>query len=148
MHESLSLGVSAELVEPQPLDSPLPPAADDVPQHCHRWLGALMMIHRLEEVTQTLSELWEFQISLERLQSVAASVERAESLALCGGFALTLDVRPGSRTQCRKEWLLQNTLEESCVWSMRCRARATDLLSPLRPLPGSEVGRKLQHEKH
>jgi len=103
---------SAELVEPQPLDSPLPPSAEDVPHSCHCWLGSLMVLHRLPEIAEKLSETWQFQISTERLQHVAASMERAESLALCGGFALTLDV---------------------------CRARATDLLSPLRPLPGSEA---------
>ncbi|CAE7225707.1 cep41-a [Symbiodinium sp. CCMP2592] len=103
---------SAELVEPQPLDSPLPPSAEDVPHSCHCWLGSLMVLHRLPEIAEKLSETWQFQISTERLQHVASSMERAESLALCGGFALTLDV---------------------------CRARATDLLSPLRPLPGSEA---------
>ena len=96
VHESIGSGeMSAELVEPQPLDSPLPPSAEDVPQRCHCWLGSLMVLHRLEEVAEVLSESWQFQVSLERLERVAASVERAESLVLCGGFALTLDVCPG-----------------------------------------------------
>ncbi|OLP85380.1 Centrosomal protein of 41 kDa A [Symbiodinium microadriaticum] len=111
LHESIG-EMSAELVEPQPLDSPLPPSAEDVPHSCHCWLGSLMVLHRLPEIAEKLSGTWQFQISAERLQHVAASLERAESLALCGGFALTLDV---------------------------CRAQATDLLSPLRPLPGSEA---------
>ena len=97
VHESLGSGVTAELVEPQPLNSPLPPSAEDVPQHCHCWLGSLMVIHRLAEVADNLSEVWQFQVSLERLESVAASVERAESLSLCGGFALTLDVCQGGK---------------------------------------------------
>jgi len=116
VQDSIARGAtSAQLVEPQPMESPLAPMAGDprdVPLRCHCWLGALMILHHLPDLSEALSQSWQFQISLERLEKVAESVERAESLALCGGFALTLDV---------------------------CRAQSSDLLSPLRPLHGSEA---------
>jgi len=88
-----SLVMMVELVEPQPPESP---AADGgpgyLPMASLNWFGSISICYRLPSALKALSEHWQCELSLQRLMTVASAVEKAESLRLCGGFAITMDV--------------------------------------------------------